>query len=462
MAITVHSAGQQTTANDSSASNNQNVTLAAGSNRRLFVCVQVEHAGGNESEGVSAITYGGNALTQVTDGSDPALIDLSVAHIEWFQLLEADMPANGSQALNVTLTVSRQCTVGWIILEGCDQSTNVEFTNFEGATTTATSLTINGFDVPDEGFAILVGWYSNQTGGDTPNHSCTIDGDAATERWDAYNNQGGAFMSGYSRVLTTETGTIPAVLTCDSSNRRCGAGFAVAPAAAASPANISGGFSTAPVLLDATGDTLLAVSGALATAGVTGAIAAEVMVGISGGFTLGAVSVSGTVLPQREISGGFTLGAATVAGGVSSDQNADISGGFSIGAVAVAGALTVEVAISGGFTLGAATVAGEVERAAVEISGGFTLGAVTTAGLVSHERELSGGFVTPAVELSATGDTMIAISGGFSIGAVQLAGGVVHADVPGSVLIADRAYGSVNISDGRSGSVLITDRARDA
>ena len=97
-----------------------------------------------------------------------------------------------------------------------------------------------------------------------------------------------------------------------------------------------------------------------------------------------------------------------------------------------------------------------------EVSGGFTLGAVTTAGLVSHERELGGGFVTPAVELSAAGDTLIAISGGFSIGAVQLAGGVVHANVPGSVLLSDRAYGSVNISDGRSGSVLITDRARDA
>lgn len=127
------------------------VTLGAGANRLFLVGIAVD-SGTNGADAPSSVTYGGVALSLVTDGVTQAtrreaasLGSLNAVSVHWYALREAQLPSNGANNLVVTFPNTVNCVIGWWILEGCSQAANVvsvatNGTNVSGSFTTLVAL----------------------------------------------------------------------------------------------------------------------------------------------------------------------------------------------------------------------------------------------------------------------------------------------------------------------------------
>ena len=195
MAITVQLAAADTLAGGghSATSSSRNVTLGAGTNRALLVASALEAASANASV-VTGVTYGGVALSKVTDGELTADLNTlagsdDVANLVWWILLEEDLPANGSNALAATVDAGRQHGLAWFILEGVDQE-NPVIDVAMAFNSNAQSITATLSDADPDGLCLFTA-YKNNTG--VSNAVDTIDGSAGTALSDDQ-NQGGAHV----------------------------------------------------------------------------------------------------------------------------------------------------------------------------------------------------------------------------------------------------------------------------
>src|SRR5690606_24268609 len=291
---------------------NVSVTTGAG-NRKLLVGIAIESSANAD---VASLTFNGQELVALgLEVPGTPTNPNSFARTVFYEQFEGGMPADGTSALAYTWSsATGDKAVFYWLVDGANQgalATGAEASVLQGG---ASGSTLSDTIAADDAGAFLASVaYRNNTTGTlqlTAPASSTMVADLSAA------GSGARLSGGHRAGLTVGSNTVTWTFST-TTDRRClsavvvnsapdsrgvSGGFTLGAVTTAGnvltvPVDISGGFSTAPVLLDATGDTLLAVSGALATAGVTGAIAAEVMVGISGGFTLGAVSVSGTVLP---------------------------------------------------------------------------------------------------------------------------------------------------------------------
>jgi hypothetical protein len=126
---------------------NDTVTVASGAgNRRLIVCASCE------SDRALGVTLNGTALTldadiQSADGFGSCRI---------FSLLEADMPANGSQTLAITYENVNDQAAYWWLVDGCDQGTPSTDTATANSGSASQSVTVTSTD--DDSFLAAAGY----------------------------------------------------------------------------------------------------------------------------------------------------------------------------------------------------------------------------------------------------------------------------------------------------------------
>lgn len=441
------------------------VTLGAGSSRYMVVALEADVA---SLAAPSSVTYGGNALALITDGTVTASQISTAGGVFMYRLLEANMPANGAQDLIVSWGATTNYKMGWWILTGVDQA-NARDVKILAETTTATTITIT-LDSGATTDAVICACYKNDTTGTV---AITISGAGVTEDYDVSLSTGGARGAAGTDLPAVASGTIACVATVSSTNRRILVGIRLAEAAAV--ATISGGFSTGPVTVTGDVDAVANISGGFSTGPVAVAGDVDNVASISGGFSTGATQVTGDVDNVATVSGGFSTGVVAVAGNVTASGVANVSGGFtttpitaggtaqilnraiggptiSSSPVTVRAAASPLISLSGGFVTAPVTVAGSVSAPA-GISGNVQLGAVLVTGTLVRQREISGGIVLGAVTVSGDVATLIrTISGGIVLGAVQVSGSVSSQHF-GSVALLDREAGSAELLLERAGSV---------
>lgn len=429
MAITQQLQAEAAVQNNTSLSTS--VSLGAGSNRVMLVAVGAERS---SLAAPTSVTYGGNALSLVTDGTDTA------SHIEgttggcfWYRLLEANMPSNGANNLVINWPgTAVNYAIGWWILEGASQSANVVDVANTGASTTATTISATVAAGATTDMILCVAYGNNSTG----TVAITIGGTGVTEDFDIDLTTGGARIGAGTDLPAVSSGTQACVATVTSSNRRIISAIRIAEAAAAR--EITGGFS-------------------IGATTVTGSVNHNSE--ITGGFSTGAVTVTGNVSSPRNISGNVQAGAVTVSGDVTGTTTSEISGGFSTPPVEVS--CTADVQGRGqifGPTITAPVVAASAELAVVAtISGNVQLGAVTVAGEVDVVANISGGITTGAVTVSGSvSSTLKTISGNVQLGAVQVSGSV-QTQFHGTVFLSDDpAFGS-ELVDEEAGAAYLLD-----
>lgn len=124
-------------------------TLLAGSNRRVFAVVGVDDSSSTITT-ISSVTYGGVSMTRVTDGTDTAnyqAIDTSTTRAEIWEILEADLPANGSHTVTATASesVGDALAIAVYAFKDADQSANVAQVQGVSQTTTESFVEIASF-----------------------------------------------------------------------------------------------------------------------------------------------------------------------------------------------------------------------------------------------------------------------------------------------------------------------------
>lgn len=197
-------------------STTQSVTVDAGSNRCLVVCVQGEGSGSGTIS-VSTITYGGVSLTRLDEASNPTW-----GFSEVWRLIA---PAVGTANLVVTLDVADVFVVGTLVGQGVDQTTPLRTAAKTTGTGTSVSVTVGSVAADDLVFDSL--------SIDGTGHASAPGADQ-TERWDA------ASQSGRNEgVTSTQPGTAGGVMsyswtTSTSYSYVASAFIAVAAAAATS------------------------------------------------------------------------------------------------------------------------------------------------------------------------------------------------------------------------------------
>src|SRR5690606_13657326 len=137
----------------------------------------LEAASANASV-VTGVTYGGVAMTKVSDGVDTADLNTfgssdDIANLIWWILLEDDLPADGSNALVANVSAGRQHGLAWFILENVDQDDpviDVAF-GFNGSSQTITA-TLSDADPNGRCFHVR---YNNDFGSGIVSPSDTID-----------------------------------------------------------------------------------------------------------------------------------------------------------------------------------------------------------------------------------------------------------------------------------------------
>lgn len=188
------------------------VSLSAGSDRYMVVALSAEIAAGTQAAPTS-VTYGGNALSLITDGSVTASQVSTVAGVFLYRLLEANMPANGANNLVVSWPATTTYVMGWWILTGVNQG-NASDVKILAETTTATTITIT-LDAGATTDAVICACYKNDTTGTC---AITISGAGVTEDFDiAYGSARGAAGTDLPAVAS---GTIACVATVSSTTRR--------------------------------------------------------------------------------------------------------------------------------------------------------------------------------------------------------------------------------------------------
>lgn len=212
MAIAQQLQAESTEQNNTSFS--QAVTLGAGSNRIFLVAIVAERS---TYAAPTSVTYGGNALSLVTDGTQTAEnITGSIAGVHFYALKEANLPANGSNTLAVTYSgAAVNYVVGWWILTGVNQG-NARDVKVLGQTTTATSITVT-LDAGATTDAVVCASYKNDTTGTI---AITISGAGVTEDFDVSLATGGARGAAGTDLPAVASGTIACVATVSSTSRR--------------------------------------------------------------------------------------------------------------------------------------------------------------------------------------------------------------------------------------------------
>lgn len=192
----------------------QAVTLGAGSNRLFLVAIIGERT---SYAAPTNVTYGGNALSLVTDGAQTAEnITGTNAGVHLYALKEASLPANGSNTLAVNYSGANvNYVVGWWILTGVNQG-NSRDVKVLGQTTTATSITIT-LDSGATTDAVICAAYKNDSTGTI---AITISGAAVTEDFDVDLTTGGARGAAGTDLPAVASGTIACVATVSSTTRR--------------------------------------------------------------------------------------------------------------------------------------------------------------------------------------------------------------------------------------------------
>jgi hypothetical protein len=446
------------------------ITLTAGAgNRRLIVAYSEEDT---SAPGTITMTFGGNALTQrVSVAPD------SSARTAIFDLLEANMPANGSQTLSITAGSSAP---GWAysywLIDGADQGTPTTNSNSVlngGAAGTTIGTTVTAAAA---GAFLCAGMYKNNSTSTVTmtapaSSTLTLDtaGADASERL-AFGHKLGSLSVGSNTVTFTH----------DSQTRRCIAAYLVEPAPEAR--NISGGFTLAAVTMaglllptrevdggilidaltaDGDADAFLRAFGNIVldeTVGMSGSIA--LIVSISGDIALAPVEVAGDILAAiREISGNVDLGVVTVTGALQVGDTRNVSGALTIGAVTVEG--TAEVTgrvISGAIALGAVQVEGDV-GAVITLDGVLTIPNATMGGAgLSAFSEAVGAATFGAVTVSGVVAAFKLVQGDVVLGAV-LVSGSLRTQFPGSCVLLDEPAGTAELSSEPAFAATLLDEA---
>lgn len=200
----------------------ESVTLSAGSNRYMVVALVAEHA--TSQAAPTSVTYGGNALALITDGTVTASQTSTLGGVFMYRLLEANMPANGANNLVVAWPSSTNYVMGWWILTGVEQA-NADDVKILAQTTTATSITVT-LDAGNTTDAVICAAYSNNN----PSTAITISGAAVTEDFDI-DIAGTARGAAGTDLPAVASGTIACVATTTSTNRRIIVAIRIAEAA---------------------------------------------------------------------------------------------------------------------------------------------------------------------------------------------------------------------------------------
>lgn len=211
-------------------STTQSVTLAAAYKRRLFVCVGFEHATGN-GDVVSSITYGGNTLTAVTDGTTSAVNNFSGtvdSYIGWWYLDEANMPADGANNLVVTCNSSHQFSVGWWILNKCSQRGNIDQV-IVNTGTSGTTVTATLSSVLNANCAFFSMAWKNTASANLSFTSTTLAGKNIGREFTYLQSTAGAGETGSCNLGRTSAGSNAIVYTWASNERNHIVAFAVCP-----------------------------------------------------------------------------------------------------------------------------------------------------------------------------------------------------------------------------------------
>ena len=204
-------------------------TLDAGSNRRIMVSVAHETAGVT----VSSMTYGGQSMALVTDGTDSAA-STNTARVEWWTLREANLPSNGSQNLVVTLSATAEVAINIMTVAGTSQDTNVRDVvnaNTAGATTVTTNVSVG--HVQD---MVLSCCNGNNNVAFT---NYTVNALRAMGRGSCNLPTGGAFVMNIAKVPAA-TGTLAVTSTLAASTRQVMSSVVLAPF----PADVTGAVTT--------------------------------------------------------------------------------------------------------------------------------------------------------------------------------------------------------------------------
>lgn len=190
------------------------VTLSAGSNRYMVVALVAERT---TLAAPTSVTYGGNALTLITDGTVTAsIIAGSTGGVFLYRLLEANMPSNGSNNLVVAWPgAATNYIMGWWILTGVAQA-NAADVKTVAETTTSTTITAT-LDAGATTDAVICATYKNDTTGTV---AITISGAGVTEDFDVSLTTGGARGAAGTDLPAVASGTIACVATTSSNARR--------------------------------------------------------------------------------------------------------------------------------------------------------------------------------------------------------------------------------------------------
>ncbi len=197
-------------------------TLDAGTNRRLFVCVITEDTGVTHT----GVTYGGQSLSLVTDGTDTANVAASdtAGRTSWWTLLEASLPSNGANTLAVTLSAATEAQVTAVVIPGCSQATNVaDVAN--NSSTGATSITASPSIAVNDSLVLMAGYANNNVRFTTS----TIGGSLAMALGCCNLPTDGAFTGAFIRGYGATTGSQACVLGTGNSVRTSISAFAVSP-----------------------------------------------------------------------------------------------------------------------------------------------------------------------------------------------------------------------------------------
>jgi hypothetical protein len=198
----------------------QSITLSAGNgNRALVVGVVMEHDFGALFE----VTFGGQSLSVVTDGTTNAQLDdaSGAASVQFHILREADMPSDGSQS--IVLDTSGAATNGmafaWWLLDGVAQDANVVDVTIATSTGTPLSADVTASAAGDIVFAAS---YANDVA--SQGSTLTIAGGAVTDM-DVDGSSAGGWFGKAGDAVASGAGTVAVSSASSGVNRNVVAAF---------------------------------------------------------------------------------------------------------------------------------------------------------------------------------------------------------------------------------------------
>lgn len=204
-------------------------TISAGTQRCLFVVFAMEN--GDDTRDITAMTYGGQAMTQVAQNNIGAGNGAFCGRLEVWRLNEAGIAAAAGTTISPTFTNA----TGYAALEYCDQFASAVYQYVDQTTPVGATITsgVNGSTTPlqlgspltvtEGGMAVNVGFVGN-------NGNFTAINSGYTERLDnnffnaSFNTTGATFQIG-DKAITTNSTEQPSITFSTSVNRHVMIGF---------------------------------------------------------------------------------------------------------------------------------------------------------------------------------------------------------------------------------------------